>query len=88
MAWVKNNDLVFAHDRWKEVWPCPLVCDWGTFLGEKYIPALSKSRYTNNNDFEWDVGPKAAERVKMIITSPHYKAILKAMAVQYVESIL
>lgn len=82
-TWVKNSELHLAHERWREVWPCPLICDWSRFLNEEAFPPCDTEGLLGET--RWAINCKGAERIRLIATSPHWKTLLKAMAVQYVD---
>lgn len=81
-SFVSNRDLLEAHKRWLEVWPCPLVCNWSRFLGEERFPDSPFYQ----GEACWFINQQGAERIRLLLT-PHYKTLLKAMAVQYVQTI-
>lgn len=84
-VWVKNSELILAHKRWLEVWPCPMVCDWSCFCGETSFPPSDEEG--PRGETIWGLNPKGAERVRLIATSEHWRTLLKAMAVQYVDGV-
>lgn len=79
MQWVKDEELVIAHNRWVLHWKNPLVCDWSRFLGVTAFPN------TTNNHFGilWQLPDEGANRIKML-NGPNWYALLRAMETQYV----
>lgn len=82
--WITNGEMQRAHKRWLEVWPCPMVCDWSQFCGELVFP--NSDRNGPLGKYRWQINDEGGQRIKLILT-PHYKTLLKAMAIRYVQGI-
>lgn len=84
VEYVKHHEVLTAYHRWKEAWPCPDVCDWHCFTGFLESPSPWKQE-RDGGYVVFGYPAQGARRIRLIANSPHYKALLRAIAVQYME---
>lgn len=83
VEWVSHDELVKAHIRFMEAWPCLSICDWGCFTGY-HEPATRRRNGLHHAEYAYN--KQGARRIRLIASSPHWLAILKAIAIQYMEN--
>lgn len=74
MALVSNVEMHEAWHRWSEV--------WGQEAPFSFYDFLEGTLETKANTWVWEVSDTAAERIRLVASSPYYKTLLKAWAVQ------
>lgn len=87
VKFVKNEDLLKAYMRWESAWPFQTNEEaWAEFLGQPtgLAELPPDPMYLH---FSWEVPDIGAERVRMLCDSPHWYALLKAMAIKEVQKI-
>lgn len=72
MRYIKSQELCQAFMRWKEVCPSNKHGEWAYFLNGK-VGSLH-------------LNERSVKRIRLILSSPHYKTIIKAMLAQDMES--
>lgn len=80
---VNNEDLLKAYMRWEEAAPLLLrgPGEWERFLGfpDGYSGAQPEARF---HRIAWEIPDIGAERVRMLCDSPHWRTMLKVMAIK------